>query len=86
MPFALIPKCAAPFNGGGWRRALNTRSEARTPCYPTVATSSDLLPPPEKDFIADAIRTVTDPKSPYYARLLEGTVAHTCAELRAVHG
>ena len=33
---------------------------------------SDLMPPPQKDSVDDAIRIVTDPKSPYYVRLLEG--------------
>ena len=69
------------------RSALRPRS-ARAPCTfwltnrlvpPTDiarrsghGAGSDLMPPPQRDSIDDAIRTVTDPKSPYFGRLLEG--------------
>jgi hypothetical protein len=36
---------------------------------------SDLMPPPPKDAIDDAIRAVSDPKSPMYIRLMDGTSA-----------
>ena len=52
--------------------ATNVRSHGSAVHRSAMLLTSDLLPPPEEDFITEAIRVITDPKSPYHGRLLEG--------------
>lgn len=57
---------------GSARRCVHTAFGARILTVGCMGTHSDLMPPPPKDAVDDAIRAVSDPKSPMYIRLMDG--------------